>query len=151
MRLGLRKALKPFHSLTELADHLRVTVPALKRRLAEFTEQGEEIDLEVLLAEGKATYPTQEEDHRLFQLFFSHTHCLVCGNPVRRIEDRQAGWGEFFQCDVCEFSAHENAEFTEISRFAAKRLRELREQMFQAKALLKERQKNARELVFRQS
>lgn len=149
MRLHLRRELYPFTSLAVLADALKVTVPQLKKRIHDMEARGE--PLEALAREGQQAESNQETggDRELFQLFHQKGLCLICGHKMSTIQDRQAGWGEFRQCEFCGFSAHENAGFEGMQQSATDRLKELKSQLQQAKRVLNEREKQGQTLRVR--
>lgn len=141
MRLHLRLALRPFATLADLADAMNITVPKLKKRIREMERRGDPLSADALLAESQEMAVCSSSDQELFQSFHQQGLCLICGHKVSVIEGRQAGWGEFFQCEFCGFSAHENADFQGMSKNAAARLKELKAQLGNAKRILGERKK----------
>jgi hypothetical protein len=109
--------------LLELADALDVTLPHLKRRLREL-EARDELTLESLAASlGAVKLPAHRDD--LFLAFHRRDLCLVCGSAMEKVKGRQAGWGEFKQCQFCLFSAHENSDFERLRQVASSQLDEL--------------------------
>ena len=66
MRLSLRKHLKPYKSLKELADDLKLTIPQLKRKIRMLQE--EELLTLTALQEATQFDPDLETD-QVFELF----------------------------------------------------------------------------------
>jgi hypothetical protein len=144
VRLELRRKLHPYRTLVELADALDVTIPRLKRHLREL-EGKDDLSLESLAASFGTAPPPSRDD--LFQLFHAHNLCLVCGSPLEKVKDRQAGWGEFRQCAFCQFSMHENADFERTRQVADAQLDELQDSLARAQRILSQRKKRGRALA----
>ncbi len=104
MRLTLRKKLAPYTSFLQLADDLNVTVPELKKVMRTLEREGR-LGLGALFAGLPPA--TEVEADGLFRLFHEQGRCLVCGHHMTRPSRRDIGWGEFTQCGVCHYSAHE--------------------------------------------
>ncbi len=144
MRLDLRRKLHPYKSLRELADAYEVTLPHLKKCLRDLETAGE-ISLSAL-ARGLGRSQQQDAEDDLFAEFHRRDLCLVCGSELQKVENRQAGWGEFSQCGFCGYSAHENADFTRLREVAEVRIAEMRQAVAEARRILDQREKKGREL-----
>lgn len=136
MRLTLRKKLAPYTSFAQLADDLNVTVPELKKTLCTLEKEGR-LGLGPLFSSASAT--TEIEADGLFRLFHESGRCLVCGHPMTRPERRDIGWGEFKQCSVCQFSAHELANYETRKKAAQDQLMELLTQFQKTEKILRNR------------
>ena len=144
MRLELRRKLHPYSTLLELADALDVTLPHLKRRLREL-EARDDLTLESLAASlGGKRLPSQRDD--LFLAFHRNGLCMVCGSAMEKVKGRQAGWGEFRQCQFCLFSAHENADFNRLRQVASAQLDELDAAFKEANRVFAQRTKRGQAL-----
>jgi hypothetical protein len=133
MRLTLRRRLKPFRTLVELAEALDLTVPTLKRKIRALEAEGL---LSVRnLAEGQAKLV--EDD--TFELFHKADRCLVCGEKMQPPPSRDIGWGEFKQCPSCEYSAHEMANYKTRKRAATEQLTKMISQSQKTDAVLRSR------------
>jgi hypothetical protein len=145
MRLGLRRKLHPCQSLERLAEALDVTMPRLKRELQALDRRGE-LSLANLAGALDIRLPEQH-DAGLYLAFHRRGLCLVCGTPLKKVRDRQVGWGEFSQCPLCEFSMHENADYNRSREMAEEQIRKLQESAEQAQRILAQRAKAGRELA----
>jgi hypothetical protein len=135
MRLTLRKRLKPFRNLTELAEALDLTVPALKRKIRKLEAKGL---LSVSSLAGGLRPQQIEED--TFELFHNAERCLVCGDEMLPPpSSREIGWGEFKQCPTCDFSAHEMANYKTRKRAALEQLAQMISQSQKTEAVLRSR------------
>ncbi len=144
MRLELRRKLHPYRSFRELADAFQVTIPSLKSCLKELENRGE-VTLPALAASlGALTQSQPEED--LFMAFYRRELCLVCGSGLTKVEGRQAGWGEFSQCEFCGFSAHENADYSRLREVAVERLQQMRQAIEEAQRVFAQREQSGRTL-----
>lgn len=143
MRLSLRKRLKPFTTLTELAEALDLTLPELKRKMRELES---EHDWKLNAISKDAAAPEFEE--HTYQLFHENGRCLVCGEEMRAPSaKRDIGWGEFKQCPKCNYSVHELANYTTRKEAAAELLKTMVEQARRANVVLQARSENSRQLA----
>ena len=145
MRLELRRKLHPYRSFRELADAFQVTIPSLKSCLKALEDQGE-LSLESL-AESLGGTPPENSEEDLFLAFHQRELCLVCGSALAKVEGRQAGWGEFSQCQFCGFSAHENADYSRLREVALERLKRMRQALEEAQRVFGQREKAGRLLT----
>lgn len=136
MRLSLRKKLKPYKSFAQLADDLNTTVPELKK-LVRVLEQEERLSLGNLFS--SASSGQEIEADGLFRRFHESGRCLVCGHTMTQPERRDIGWGEFKQCSVCQFSAHELANYETRKSAAQSQLKELLSQYEKTEQVLRYR------------
>lgn len=136
MRLSLRKRLKPYKSLLELAEDFDLTIPELKRLIREM-QVSDTLKLEGLSANGKSE---EKAGEGVFELFHKHKRCLVCGHEMQQPKKRDIGWGEFKECRLCRFSAHDMANFETQKKAADKELREFRERAALAQKVLQARE-----------
>ena len=135
MRLSLKKRLKPFQSLNELADALDLTIPELKRKIRRLQDEGT-LSLSSLVDGAR---PSFLEEHT-FELFHQAGRCLVCGHEMRPPSSkRDIGWGEFQQCPNCEFSAHDLANYKTRKRAALAQLAEMISQSKKTEQVLRAR------------
>ena len=140
MRLSLRKHLKPYKSLKELADDLKLTIPQLKRKIRMLQE--EELLTLTALQEATQFDPDLETD-QVFELFQKFERCLVCGSEMKEPTKRDIGWGEFVQCPSCQYSAHEMASYKTRRDAAASQLEELISQAQKTRRVLHDRKLHA--------
>ena len=142
MRLTLKKRLKPFQSLTELADALDLTIPELKRKIRRLRDEGT-LTLSSLIDGAR---PSFLEEHT-FELFHKAGRCLVFGHEMRPpASKRDIGWGEFQQCPSCEFSAHDLANYKTRRRAALAQLAEMISQSKKTEEVLRARAEHSESL-----
>lgn len=140
MRLSLRKHLKPYSSLKELADDLRLTIPELKREIRRLEKSGELSLASLREASGLGPDLGMEQ---VFDLFHKFERCLVCGSEMKEPPKRDIGWGEFLQCPSCQYSAHEMASYKTRREAAASQLEELISQARKTRKVLHDRKLHA--------
>ncbi len=146
MRLRLRRKLEPFGSIEEIALALNITRVEAQRRIRKLERDGT-LNLATLVGDQE---PVDEKAFdQLSMTFYRHQRCLVCGNPLERIQKGGPGWGEFFGCDFCDFAAHENEHFAKLKETAAAQLNELREGIVRAQSVFSERRRNRETLLNR--
>ena len=138
MRLTLRKRLKPFRTLTELAEALDLTVPTLKRKIRK-------LDTEGLLSVRNLAGPLRSQmmENDTFELFHNAERCLVCGEEMRPPARRDIGWGEFKQCPSCDFSVHDMANYRTRKRAALEQLSTMISQSQKTETVLRARAENS--------
>lgn len=141
MRLSLRKKLKPYQSLSVLAEDLDVTLPELKRAIAILSHRNE---LSVQHLQERFGRVSPSDGDATFQLFHEHGRCLVCGNEMRLPANRNIGWGEFKQCVRCGFSTHELASYDTSKEAAEKLLKDLIDTAKRTRQVLHDRQEQSR-------
>lgn len=139
MRLTLRKKLKPYERLSDLAKTLDLSLPALKRLLRE-PEPNKNLSIQKLIEGHPPDFELEEEG--VFELFHQHGRCLVCGNLMTCPSGREIGWGEFIQCEQCQYSAHEMANYKARREAANKQLREMIQAAWATQSVLKSRSQN---------
>ena len=136
MRLSLRKQLRPYSDLASLADDVGLTIPELNRRIRELEREGN-LSLKALSLEFKPEHEIPGEG--IFELFHQFGRCLVCGNEMNPPKRRDIGWGEFKQCEKCEYSAHEMASFPTRRQAAAAQLAKLVKEARTTQTVLRDR------------
>lgn len=141
MRLTLKKRLKPFQSLSELADALDLTIPELKRKIRQLETDGV-LSLTSLVDGAR---PSFLED-QTFELFHQAGRCLVCGHEMVPPSRRDIGWGEFKQCPTCEFSAHDLANYKTRKQAALAQLAEMISQSQKTDEVLRARAEHCAKL-----
>lgn len=142
MRLTLRKRLKPFRNLTELAEALDLTIPVLKKKIRKL--EAEERLSVISLAGGLCP---QQIEEQTFELFHQAERCLVCGDEMLPPPSRrEIGWGEFKQCPSCEFSAHEMANYKTQKRAALEQLAQMISQSQKTETVLRSRREQSEKL-----
>lgn len=139
MRLGLRRRLEPFQSIEEIALALNITRVETLRRIRKLEHEGT-LSLEAL--GGTHESLSQKASNELSLAFYKHQRCLVCGNPLERIQKGGPGWGEFFGCDFCDFAAHENEHFAKLNETATAKLSDLRRGILRGQNVFSERLRN---------
>lgn len=141
MKLEFRQKLYPYRTHQELAQAFHTSVSSLKRALRRLDTSGQ-LNLESLATLFDIT-PSQVGGD-LSQTFFQHRLCLVCGSPMKKVEGRQGGWGEFEQCELCGFAAHENADYDQLRATAFLQIEELQATLERAQRILAHRQAQGR-------
>lgn len=138
MRLTLKKRLKPYTSLRQLADDLDLTIPELKKKIRELGP--ERLTLQALQGDSEAWGDVRSEV--TFEQFHKSGRCLVCGNEMIEPGDREIGWGEFRQCPKCDFAAHELASYPTRKKAAKEQLQKLMELAGKTRTVLRDRLQN---------
>lgn len=141
MRLSLKKRLKPFHSLKELAEALDLTVPTLKRKIRKLDSAG----ILSVQSLAKGVRPQMIEDET-FELFHQAGRCLVCGDEMKPPARRDIGWGEFKQCATCDFSAHEMANYKTRKQAALEQLANMLSESQKTESVLRARSEHSQQL-----
>jgi Winged helix-turn-helix DNA-binding len=143
MRLSLRKRLRPYSTLLELAEELDLTIPELKRRIRKLERSG---TLSVYAL--TACRPDHQElaSETVYDLFHQFDRCLVCGNEMKLPRKRDIGWGEFKQCEQCLFSAHDMASYSTRKQAAKDQLTKLIAEARKTECVLRDRHHHCLEL-----
>lgn len=147
MRLSLRKRLKPYTSLTRLAEDLNWDLPSLKRRLRELDDEGR-LSVEALSADLDPEVELEGEN--VYELFHQFESCLVCGEEMRSPQRRDIGWGEFKECSHCGFSAHDLASFKTRKEAAVEQIHTMVSQARKTQSVLNARRRNNKRFRERQ-
>lgn len=136
MRLSLRKQLKPYRDLTSLAKDADLSIPELNRRIRELQREGR-LSLKALSVEPKPDHEMPGEG--IFELFYQFERCLVCGNEMKPPHRRDIGWGEFKQCEKCDYSAHDMASYPTRKKAATEQLSRLVKEAQKTQTVLRDR------------
>lgn len=136
MRLSLRKQLKPYSDLASLAEDVGLSVPELNRKIRGLNSEGN-LSLKALCLDRKPDYEMPGEG--VFELFHQFGRCLVCGHEMKPPQRRDIGWGEFKQCEKCDYSAHDMASYSTRKQAAASQLAMLVKQAQKTQTVLRDR------------